>query len=92
MIDLLIDLKPDHAKSLERNWPSLSCPSSTSSSSSKKLRMQEWQKYGTCAESLFGGQYQYFRAALNLRKKVDLLKILSIAGQKITYNCTFVLV
>ncbi|KAK9928340.1 hypothetical protein M0R45_025483 [Rubus argutus] len=67
-------------KSLERNWPSLSCPSSTSSSSSKKLWMQEWQTYGTCAESLFGGQYQFFHAALNLRKKVDLLKILSNSG------------
>ncbi|KAM5573821.1 extracellular ribonuclease LE-like [Rosa sericea] len=67
-------------KSLERNWPSLSCPSRTSSISSKKLWMQEWQKYGTCAESLFGGQYQYFHAGLNLRKKIDMLQILSNAG------------
>ncbi|PRQ19246.1 putative ribonuclease T(2) [Rosa chinensis] len=42
--------------------------------------MQEWQKYGTCAESLFGGQYQYFHAGLNLRKKIDMLQILSNAG------------
>ncbi|XP_050378352.1 extracellular ribonuclease LE-like [Argentina anserina] len=42
--------------------------------------MQEWEKYGTCAESLFGGQYQYFHAALSLRRKVDMLQILGNAG------------
>ncbi|KAB2632050.1 ribonuclease 1-like [Pyrus ussuriensis x Pyrus communis] len=63
-------------KSLENEWPSLSCPISGSS----KLWEQEWTKYGTCSKPLFGGQYHYFHAALNLRNKVNILKMLSSAG------------
>ncbi|XP_008238073.1 PREDICTED: ribonuclease 1-like [Prunus mume] len=63
-------------KSLGKNWPSLSCPSRRS----EKLWKHEWQKYETCSEELFGGQYQYFHAALNLLKTVDILKLLSDAG------------
>ncbi|VVA17141.1 PREDICTED: inactive kinase [Prunus dulcis] len=46
---------------------------------SEKLWKHEWLKYGTCSEELFGGQYQYFHAALNLLKTVDILKLLSDA-------------
>ncbi|XP_059639099.1 extracellular ribonuclease LE-like [Cornus florida] len=62
----------DLTKIMQQNWPSLACPRSDS----KSLWSREWQKYGTCSESLLN-QHQYFEAALNLKEKIHLLKILN---------------
>ncbi|KAL5981182.1 hypothetical protein ACLOJK_029103 [Asimina triloba] len=39
----------------------------------------EWEKHGTCSESVLG-QRAYFRTALNLKNQVNLLQILKDAG------------
>eukprot|EP00762_Andalucia_godoyi_P003111 ANDGO_01066.mRNA.1 Extracellular ribonuclease LE len=40
----------------------------------------EWEKHGTCAEDLFPDELSFFTNTLNLRKRVDVLASLSIAG------------
>ncbi|GFY82990.1 hypothetical protein Acr_02g0012300 [Actinidia rufa] len=65
-------------KSLQRNWPSLACPSSDS----KKLWSHEWKKYGTCSGL---NQHAYFEAALRLKSQVNLLKILNNAGDRLNH-------
>ncbi|XP_042497266.1 ribonuclease 1-like [Macadamia integrifolia] len=60
---------------MQTNWPSLACPSSTG----LKFWSHEWEKHGTCSESVLD-QHGYFETALNLKKKVDLLQILENAG------------
>ena len=59
---------------LQKDRPSLSCPSSNG------FRSQsiEWEKHGACSESQLD-QHEYFEAALNLKKKTNLLQILRIA-------------
>ncbi|KAK4491810.1 hypothetical protein RD792_002586 [Penstemon davidsonii] len=64
----VMDLK----KSLTENWPSLTCPRS----GSKKLWADEWRKYGTCSKPALT-EHEYFEAALNIKKKVNLLNVLS---------------
>ena len=59
---------------LQKDWPSLSCPSSNGF----RFWSHEWEKHGTCSESQID-QHDYFEAALNLKKKVNLLQILRIA-------------
>ncbi|XP_030443472.1 ribonuclease 3-like [Syzygium oleosum] len=63
--------------SLEKNWPSLTCPSSDDT----KFWTHEWDKHGTCSESELD-QHEYFEAALKLKQKVNLLQILENAGIK----------
>ncbi|XP_030543189.1 ribonuclease 3-like [Rhodamnia argentea] len=63
--------------SLEKNWPSLSCPSSDDT----KFWTHEWEKHGTCSESELD-QHEYFEAALKLKQKVNLLQSLENAGIK----------
>ncbi|KAG0499639.1 hypothetical protein HPP92_004330 [Vanilla planifolia] len=65
----------DLTNSLNANWPSLSCPSSNSES----FWTHEWQKHGTCAESVFD-EHGYFSAALDLKAKADVLQMLSSSG------------
>ncbi|CAH9145369.1 unnamed protein product [Cuscuta epithymum] len=67
----------DLVPSLERNWPSLSCPSRDS----KKLWKEEWLEYGTCSESVLN-QHDYFAAALKAQKQINLLEIFADAGIK----------
>ena len=59
---------------LQKDWPSLSCPSSNGF----RIWSHEWEKHGTCSESQVD-QHDYFEAALNLKKKVNLLQILRVA-------------
>ncbi|XP_075659259.1 ribonuclease 3-like [Castanea sativa] len=55
---------------------SLSCPSSNGF----RFWSHEWEKHGACSESESQlDQHEYFEAALNLKKKVNLLQILRIA-------------
>ncbi|XP_019161686.1 PREDICTED: ribonuclease 3-like [Ipomoea nil] len=67
----------DLVPSLQKYWPSLSCPSRDS----KKLWKEEWVEYGTCAETVFN-QHDYFAAALRVYKQINLLKLLADAGIK----------
>ena len=60
--------------SLQQDWPSLSCPSSNGF----RFWSHEWEKHGTCSESQID-QHDYFEAALNQKKKVNLQQILRIA-------------
>uniref|UniRef100_A0A2N9IWV7 Uncharacterized protein n=1 Tax=Fagus sylvatica TaxID=28930 RepID=A0A2N9IWV7_FAGSY len=57
------------------SWPTLACPSSSGSA----FWSHEWEKHGTCSESILD-QHGYFEAALNLKGNVDLLQILESAG------------
>ncbi|XP_010937158.1 extracellular ribonuclease LE [Elaeis guineensis] len=65
------DLMP----TMQAKWPTLACPSSDGS----EFWKHEWEKHGTCSESILN-QHSYFQAALNLKKQVDLLQILQGAG------------
>jgi len=62
--------------SLQKDWPSLSCPSSTGF----RFWSHEWEKHGTCAESEEIDQHGYFEAALKLKEKANLLQALNNAG------------
>ncbi|OVA00091.1 Ribonuclease T2-like [Macleaya cordata] len=62
---------------LQSNWPTLACPSGNGT----KFWSHEWEKHGTCSESVLD-QQGYFEAALSLKKQVDLLTILQNAGIK----------
>ncbi|XP_054810456.1 ribonuclease 3-like [Prosopis cineraria] len=63
--------------SMEKHWPSLSCPSSNG----LRFWSHEWQKHGTCSESELD-QRDYFDSALKLKQKANLLNILHNAGIK----------
>lgn len=65
----------DLIRSMQEEWPTLACPSGNGS----KFWAHEWDKHGTCSESVLS-QHQYFEAALDLKKDVDLVQILKKAG------------
>lgn len=65
----------DLMKNMEKNWPSLSCPSSNGF----RFWSHEWEKHGTCAESELD-QHEYFETALKLKEKANLLQSLTNAG------------
>ncbi|XP_065034168.1 ribonuclease 1-like [Musa acuminata AAA Group] len=58
-----------------QHWHSFRCPSSDGHS----FWQHEWDKHGTCSFSTFD-QLSYFTAALNLKKKVDILSWLKAEG------------
>ncbi|GAB2234248.1 hypothetical protein Droror1_Dr00003492 [Drosera rotundifolia] len=60
---------------LDREWPSLSCPSSDGTT----FWSHEWNKHGTCSESILN-EHSYFQAALDLKEKTNLLGALKTAG------------
>ncbi|XP_057949351.1 extracellular ribonuclease LE-like [Malania oleifera] len=65
----------DLVSQMRESWPSLACPSS----SGIKFWTHEWEKHGTCSESVLD-QHAYFDAALALKSKADLLHALATAG------------
>ncbi|KAL0908481.1 hypothetical protein M5K25_022978 [Dendrobium thyrsiflorum] len=67
----------DLIDSLQSEWPTLSCPSSDGN----QFWEHEWEKHGTCSESVLD-QHAYFQATLDLKKKINLLQILNDAGIK----------
>lgn len=67
----------DLIPTMKAKWPTLACPSGDGS----RFWEHEWEKHGTCSESILN-QHSYFQAALDLRKQVDLLRILGGAGIK----------
>ncbi|XP_078171681.1 extracellular ribonuclease LE-like [Carex rostrata] len=72
----------DLVTSLRTNWPSLACPSIDSTS----YWQHEWNKHGTCSESVMN-QHAYFQVNLNLKSRIKLLQYLQSAG--ITPNNEF---
>ncbi|GMH27565.1 hypothetical protein Nepgr_029408 [Nepenthes gracilis] len=65
----------DLLSSLQAEWPSLSCPSSDGTS----FWTHEWDKHGTCSESVLD-EHDYFAAALALKSQANLLQALENAG------------
>ena len=61
---------------MQKDWPSLACPSSNSI----QFWTHEWEKHGTCSESILS-QHGYFDTALTLKGKTNLLKALTSAGK-----------
>ncbi|KAL6187693.1 hypothetical protein ACLB2K_039088 [Fragaria x ananassa] len=64
--------------SLEKNWPSMSCPSSNG----YRFWSHEWEKHGTCAESELD-QKDYSQAGLKLKEKANLLQALKKADDEL---------
>lgn len=67
----------DLVSSLRTNWPSLACPSSDSTSFWK----HEWDKHGTCSETVLD-QHAYFQDNLNLKSTTNVLSCLKSASNK----------
>ncbi|KAL5718001.1 ribonuclease T2 [Ranunculus cassubicifolius] len=65
----------DFTKSLNRDWPLLSCPRRDNT----KLWSIQWKKYGACSGPEIN-QHAYFEGAIKLKKKVNLLQVLKNAG------------
>ncbi|XP_028804924.1 ribonuclease 1-like [Neltuma alba] len=65
----------DLTNSLQKDWPTLACPSGNGI----QFWSHEWEKHGTCSESVLQ-QHDYFEAALTLKQKSNLLQALNTAG------------
>lgn len=65
----------DLTSRMRSNWPSLACPSSNG----ETFWAHEWEKHGTCSESILD-QQGYFQAALSLKNQANILQILQNAG------------
>jgi len=65
----------DLIRNMQENWPTLACPSSDGT----HFWTHEWEKHGTCSESVLD-QHSYFESALNLKKQVNLLQALTDGG------------
>ncbi|XP_008802596.2 extracellular ribonuclease LE-like [Phoenix dactylifera] len=65
----------DLITAMEAEWPTLACPSGDGS----KFWSHEWEKHGTCSESILD-EHSYFEAALSLKKQADILQSLKSAG------------
>lgn len=61
---------------LKSEWATLACPSGDG----LKFWAHEWNKHGTCAESTFSKQSDYFQAALDLKEQTNLLQALKNEG------------
>ncbi len=61
---------------MQKEWPSLSCPSSDN----VQFWTHEWEKHGTCSESVLD-QHSYFETTLNLKEKSNILGALKSAGK-----------
>ncbi|CAK9183742.1 unnamed protein product [Ilex paraguariensis] len=62
---------------MQKEWPTMACPSSDG----LQFWAHEWNKHGTCSESVLD-QHKYFAAALNLKNQVNLLQGLSMESIK----------
>ncbi|KAJ0816591.1 putative ribonuclease T(2) [Helianthus annuus] len=65
----------DLMSQMKSDWPTLSCPSSEGLT----FWGHEWDKHGTCSESVLD-QHGYFSTALNLKTQINLLQALESAG------------
>jgi ribonuclease T2 len=71
----------DLRSSMQKNWPTLACPSGNGVS----FWTHEWEKHGTCSESVLD-QHGYFQAALSLQKQAKLLQALASAGKSSSFS------
>jgi len=71
----------DLRSSMQKNWPTLACPSGNGVS----FWTHEWEKHGTCSESVLD-QHGYFQAALSLQKQANLLQALASAGKSSSFS------
>ncbi|XP_019165812.1 PREDICTED: ribonuclease 1-like [Ipomoea nil] len=60
---------------MQEDWPTLACPSGDGI----EFWTHEWEKHGTCSESVLE-QHAYFQTTLDLKKKTNLLQALQDAG------------
>ncbi|KAK9750765.1 hypothetical protein RND81_02G220200 [Saponaria officinalis] len=60
--------------SLRKSWPTFTCPQI-----GRKFWVHEWNKHGTCSKSVLG-ELAYFKRALNLKNKINILQALARAG------------
>lgn len=60
---------------LQKDWPTLACPSGDG----YKFWGHEWDKHGTCSESVLD-QHSYFDISLDLKHKANTLLALKTAG------------
>ncbi|CAK9135482.1 unnamed protein product [Ilex paraguariensis] len=67
----------DLSSRLVKDWPTLACPSGDGF----KFWEHEWEKHGTCSESILD-QHSYFQSALDLKNKANLIQALNTAGIK----------
>ncbi|CAM8912849.1 unnamed protein product [Rhodiola kirilowii] len=67
----------DLLSQMQKNWPTLACPSADGIN----FWSHEWEKHGTCSESILD-EHSYFEAALALKTKASLLQALTSAGIK----------
>ncbi|KAL3731684.1 hypothetical protein ACJRO7_028548 [Eucalyptus globulus] len=65
----------DLKSSMQKNWPTLACPSGDG----QEFWSHEWEKHGTCSESVLD-QHAYFKLALSLKQKANLLQALKSSG------------
>ncbi|KAB1226416.1 Extracellular ribonuclease LE [Morella rubra] len=65
----------DLTSQMQVSWPSLACPSSDDTS----FWTHEWDKHGTCSESVLD-EHAYFQAALDLKAQANILQALENAG------------
>ncbi|PKA66647.1 Ribonuclease 1 [Apostasia shenzhenica] len=56
---------------MHEEWPTLACPRSDG----RLFWQHEWEKHGTCAESVLS-QHAYFQAALGIKNNINFLHIL----------------
>ncbi|KAF8016444.1 hypothetical protein BT93_H1839 [Corymbia citriodora subsp. variegata] len=65
----------DLESSMQKDWPTLACPSSDG----QNFWSHEWKRHGICSESVLD-QHAYFKTALGLKQKANLLQALKNAG------------
>ncbi|XP_074278748.1 ribonuclease 1-like [Silene latifolia] len=64
-------------KRMKSEWPTLACPSNDGIN----FWTHEWEKHGTCSESVLD-QHSYFQTALDLKHQTNLLQALTSKGIK----------
>ncbi|TGZ52241.1 hypothetical protein CRM22_010665 [Opisthorchis felineus] len=81
-----IDLLKPLLEELNTYWPNL-----FPGADAHQFWHHEWHDHGRCAmeDSLMANVADYFRVSLNLRKKVDLLNVLELAGIKPNNDTVF---
>ncbi|PWA34202.1 wounding-induced ribonuclease [Artemisia annua] len=65
----------DLTSRMQSEWPTLACPSNNGLA----FWGHEWDKHGTCSESVLN-QHSYFATALGLKNEINLLQALKSAG------------
>ncbi|KAL8142345.1 hypothetical protein V2J09_015377 [Rumex salicifolius] len=65
----------DLVSKMQSEWPTLACPSGDGID----FWTHEWEKHGTCSESVLD-QHGYFKSALDLKNQINPLQALANAG------------